>query len=776
MTIGHYCLIWATCLLSLLRQGHSDDRYYGGRRRPRDPPWTYGKGSTAQWKRHLQSLGSVVFQPQKPLGDDSCPCLTPDQMAHARREVLRNSNNHNTSMSNNNNNNNNNTDDLLYDPYGIGCGAHDETGPFCIDLKDCTRQIPVDPLCDYSWCSRSWCYVNGSNCLVRDTPSSQWPNVSYSYAACGHMAEKSFFDHKELLVNTTLRVAINHNTGGWKGAYHESKQSFSMDASGWSGPIYEFLTTAAARGGFTLNLTQPPPWLLPESQKFFGKSSFDYCVYATALGYLDLCIADYTITLQRSSVTPFFETSVGEIYLVVFSDTERLSFSYLAKRFALVFEPFTAGSWVTIFCIMLPILGLVMFFHEYDNPGSAFPKQYTTQVHDIATGQVVRHETVHMSWTTRIAKTLYMALLSFFAQDYATFVVSVGGKVHLLALLTFLWLVSTVYTANLAAILTMNIQRSHVNSLAQARQAGYRFCATRQVAEVIAPLHNMDPSEIVADPVSLGGDGLPGFQCPNCMSRSRALDFMKSPQQQQFAHTSNTDEHDEQLYCDAAFVSKEDLDAVHNMGKHCNKTYVGQPLAFESNGIPMYSELAAKMTPFLYSLKFDGTLHKIYQNAEPEQECDAVEGAGGDDPSLTVEQLIGIWGLTFAFVVAGLVSKGVIYLDKRRRKQNTGEVVRKEYYFDQWGNIVENPNVADNEDDDDGEDDDGEDDDAKPQKETYASSSDDQQGSTATFMSTTYFATEPEPPVRLVNRRQQKPGGGLGYLREDTASTSDVSI
>ena len=83
----------------------------------------------------------------------------------------------------------------------------------------------------------------------------------------------------------------------------------------------------------------------------------------------------------------------------------------------------------------------------------------------------------------------------------------------------------------------------------------------------------------------------------------------------------------------------EDLDAVHNRGQHCNKTYVGTPLAFESNGIPMYSEVAAKMTPWLYSLKFDGTLYKIYQNAEPEQECDAVEGAAVEKGTFNIDRI-----------------------------------------------------------------------------------------------------------------------------------------
>ena len=67
--------------------------------------------------------------------------------------------------------------------YGLGvCAAHDSSTP---------------PYCDISgapsWCSSTWCYVNGSTCNLTNAASSYLSNADglhYSYATCA--AEDSF--------------------------------------------------------------------------------------------------------------------------------------------------------------------------------------------------------------------------------------------------------------------------------------------------------------------------------------------------------------------------------------------------------------------------------------------------------------------------------------------------------------------------------------------------------------------------------------------------------
>ena len=51
-------------------------------------------------------------------------------------------------------------------------------------------------------------------------------------------------------------------------------------------------------------------------------SSFTRCVYATGLGYLDFCIAKFSITTQRSSMTDFFTLEKEPMYLIVPTQTQ----------------------------------------------------------------------------------------------------------------------------------------------------------------------------------------------------------------------------------------------------------------------------------------------------------------------------------------------------------------------------------------------------------------------------------------------------------------------
>lgn len=102
-------------------------------------------------------------------------------------------------------------------------------------------------------------------------------------------------------------------------------------------------------------------------------------------------------------------------------------------------------------------------------------------------------------------------------------------------------------------------------SIEEALEAGYTFCASRKVGEAISEVFDLDSQQhIVPDPISEGGDGQPGFSCPDCLSRTRVFDFMKQ------GHDDPT------LYCDAALTTREDLAVLQEYGSHCNKTIVGE--------------------------------------------------------------------------------------------------------------------------------------------------------------------------------------------------------
>ena len=191
---------------------------------------------------------------------------------------------------------------------------------------------------------------------------------------------------------------------------------------------------------------------MAESEKFFGgSSSFDFCVYAASLGYVDLCVAAYSITDKRAAATTFFQTSDDPIYLVTFSEDSGTSWSSFKEQFGKLFSPFTLGAWVMIVLISLPILGLLMMYHEYGAPGSTYPRTAPYLVTGNAGNGRNPTEMIHdrkIPLAKHMGRSLYMAILSFFQESYDQSVVTTGGKIHLLAISSLVYLVLAVYVSD----------------------------------------------------------------------------------------------------------------------------------------------------------------------------------------------------------------------------------------------------------------------------------------------------------------------------------------
>mmetsp|Transcript_21343 Transcript_21343/g.32892 ORF Transcript_21343/g.32892 Transcript_21343/m.32892 type:complete len:747 (+) Transcript_21343:37-2277(+) len=606
---------------------------------------------------------------QKPQGDEKCPCLTYEQM---------------------------NDDDSKFpaklieglvwetasggvwgaDTYGLGCDYHDNDRGNCTSAT-CATEVPLPNNCDFSWCTRAFCYVDPNNCSLLNRPSPLFQNRFYSYATCGFMDSFTSHDRLSSLARRTFRVGFNANSGGWKGAYNRDG-SFSTNDQ-WSGPMVDFIEQAAREGDFNLQITAPPDWLRNESKKFFGGSSFDYCVYATALGYLDLCVSSYTITDKRASVTPFFETYSDPIYLVTKVEDSSSNWEKFLQSFKTIFQPFTPQAWLLIWLFVLPILSLCMLFHERHTPGSVFPTTSPVLRVNKETGsKVIDHKKIPLR--THIGNSLYTTVLSLFT-EYDQSVVSLGGKINVIALVSFNLTILTVYTANLAAILTQEYQVSTIHNLDDAIKAGYNFCAERKVAELVTTLHKVDIDKIVIDPVDLGGDGKPGFNCPKCQSRDRVFDYIR------------TEHSNASLYCNAAFASLEDLEVLQNNGAHCNKKIVGNSLAYQSLGFPIFDKEADGLVSLLYSVKYNGAIDRYLGSAEPENRCPAPSDNEGN--SLTIQQLTGVWVLTFTLAFVGIVTTLVERYKHKKARKNDKEIVVNLRKVDQWGNPASHDIVVD---------------------------------------------------------------------------------
>uniref|UniRef100_A0A7S4RFW6 Ionotropic glutamate receptor C-terminal domain-containing protein n=1 Tax=Ditylum brightwellii TaxID=49249 RepID=A0A7S4RFW6_9STRA len=600
-------------------------------------------------------ISNDSLPPKKPNGDDRCPCLSFDTLQDDNSLPLEPYTdfshlgpNTNVSM------------------YGVGCEAHDEITPACSD-DQCSTQVPLPDDCDKFWCARSWCFVDPSNCKLLHTPSIHFTDRHFSYATCGQIDSFTLSERKKAIKDKTYQVALNSNSGGWRGSYNP-EGSFAVN-NRWSGPIVDFLRTSALEGGFTMNITRPPEWIREDAKKFFGSSSFDYCVYAVSLGYLDFCLAAYTITNKRAAVANFFETTNNGVYLISFVDVGGTSWSSFIRSAKTIFQPFTWGAWAMIFFFVIPILSLLMLMHEHGAPGSAYPLTAPALV----VGQRAKLHKVaqkHVPVTSHVLTSLYMGILSFFQQSYDQSVVTVGGKINLLAISSFVLLVLAVYTANLAAILTQDAQNMPVSDIAGVIKAGYRICAERKVAELIMSLYDIDPNRFVPDPIELGGDGGPGFNCPNCAARSRVFDFMK------------LDNSDPSLYCDIGIASEEDLEVLHGSTQHCNKTQIGKALGYESIGIPIFSGVSPELISFFHEMKNEGVLNRVSSESFPDNSCPET---GGEGSSLNVEQMTGIWIIVFGFALVGVWAR----LYRKHITPVWKETKRRERWlerYDQWGN------------------------------------------------------------------------------------------
>ena len=390
--------------------------------------------------------------------------------------------------------------------------------------------------CDRSWCHRSWCFIDPANCSLshRRHPSFPASDRYYSYATCGDMDALTSHGRFAALQNRRYKIGLNANTGGWLGSYRSSSSLSSSSSSSndhhfvgpwnqWSGLTVDYVIQAAYRGKFELEIREPPTFLRNRSANFFqSDSAFDLCVYATSLGYLDFCVAQYTITDQRASSTDWIILGSSGLYLIM--DTSEASVSsleFFLRSVTTIFQPFTPQAWAFIVFFVIPVLGCLMIVHERGRGGSTYPTEEAVVVIDETKGEsILQKRPVPMHRT--LIKSIYIAFLAVLQQSYEQSVLTLGAMLNLLGISFFILTIIAVYTANLAAILTQNVQTSKIDSFDDAVRAGYRICSERKNMETIMNVYpNLDPAIFAVDPIGMGGDGKPGFTCARCHSRMR---------------------------------------------------------------------------------------------------------------------------------------------------------------------------------------------------------------------------------------------------------------
>eukprot|EP00934_Nitzschia_sp_Nitz4_P005855 Nitzschia sp. Nitz4//scaffold207_size38617//25338//27925//NITZ4_007680-RA/size38617-augustus-gene-0.12-mRNA-1//-1//CDS//3329541620//5845//frame0 len=604
-------------------------------------------------------------------GHELCPCLLPHQLESIDEDLYSDTVMEAFGA--------NISTDVLFS-FGIGCGQHDQQTVAC-SSAECSSEanmLPKTLNCELDYCELSFCYVDPDNCHLLHRRSDIFPNSHryFSYATCWDV--DSFTNNRRIasLENRIFKVGFNHNSGGWQGAYSDAGQQFLGPASQWSGPTVDFAVAGAERGGYRLNLTVPPDFLVNKSSDYFGSASvFDLCVYATSLGFLDFCLAQYTITDQRAATTDWLVLESQDINLIVQYQIKTSGWDRFSEQVRTIFLPFTDQVWIFMIFFVIPALGMLMVVHEYDHPGSAYPRNENIIVRDNKRPRAIEEvENRKVPLWRHFSRAVYINALSVLQQNYVHTVVTPGAMLNLLGISFFILTIIAVYTANLAAILTQKAQDTTISGLSDALNNNYRFCSERKNLERVQVLYpEVSDNLIVVDPEEEGGDGNPGFNCADCAPRIRVFDFLD----QQRAGS-------DPRYCHAAFAPLEDLEVEQSWGRHCNKTIVGSRVGSIQTGIPINERVGPELLSWFLVLKNDGIFDRLLVTENPNPQCPDFDAGGEEGESLNIAQLTGIWVVSFGFAIAGLLVT-CLRPQVEARQERTFKLVHQ---YDQMGNRI----------------------------------------------------------------------------------------
>ena len=593
------------------------------------------------------------------VGDPSCPCIPREQLS-AVEDTLGSVG-----------------DSIDIEQYGVNCAAHDLDSEAC--KQPCDANSPLVN-CERAWCGFQWCYVDPMNCDLNFAPSTFLPGSEryYSYATCRSV--DVFNNDFSLLNGETIRVGLNANSGGWRGAFSDDGTQFEGPLSKWSGPAVDFLKEAASIGGLTINITEPPRFLRERSRDFFqSTSNFDLCIFAATLGFIDLCVAQYTITQARTTTSDWLVLDSEELFLIMEAelDSSRNFFGQFDRNIRTIFDPFEKNTWAFVIGIVIPLMGILFVTHEHAIVGSVFPRSEAVLEMDEFEEEPEVVERI-VPWYEHGVRSMYLSFLSVLKMQYTSPVVTLGAKLHLVGFSFFILTFLAVYTANLAAILTEKQQvTTPVVDFDNAVRSGMRFCISRNSIEVVQSLHDIKDEAFVVDPE----DGLPGFACAGCQPRQRVFDFMSAKRA----------ESGDPTYCHAAITSRSNLETMQSQGLHCNKTVVGKERVGEVlNGLPVFENAAKKLLPLLLSLKNNGVYDKNLLDSRPKSVCTVeLVNEGGETASLSIMQLSGIWFVSFSFAILGLVTTFCLTPCLNRwYSQCYGHRTKLIYWYDQSGHRI----------------------------------------------------------------------------------------
>jgi len=171
-----------------------------------------------------------------------------------------------------------------------------------------------------------------------------------------------------------------------------------------------------------------------------------------------------------------------------------------------------------------------------------------------------------------------------------------------------------------------------VNDINEGIHLGKRFCAQRSTANQV--LKSFPAAQFTSDP----SDGLIGL-------KHRAEPFIQM----------------DSGLCDLGLIHKEDLEAEHSRGRHCNKVRIGLPVVTSPHGIPFSPASAAALGWRLQRALFDGSWDAIKLRNQPASMCEARQADALDGQIIAADMI----GQTTTFLAVTFV--GLVYSIVTRR-------------------------------------------------------------------------------------------------------------
>lgn len=264
---------------------------------------------------------------------------------------------------------------------------------------------------------------------------------------------------------------------------------------------------------------------------------FDPCVYATGMGYTDICIASFAMTYDRIKVSNMIQTFSVDVYLVI---PTILSVNTVGEQAAAAFRPYKTQLWLAIIFSVLA-MSTLMVLQDLGSKG----------------------QFAGMFFREKLSLSAYEGWMSFCGMTLTFRPTSLGARITSMALAAFVLITSAAYTANLAGnFVALQQPDNTIGTIADVIKKNLTVCLSVAVQDLAMAQTRLSANMVRA--------------------KSLRTDVLKSIRSGE---------------CQVALHRQDDFDYERSSGSYCDFRKVGDPLFAVPQGVPV-SERAFRALQF----------------------------------------------------------------------------------------------------------------------------------------------------------------------------------